>query len=377
MPTVAECLRRHALEYLAKFGEKVPLVHRKVLSAATRCRTGELGSLLYRCDDCGCRHWVGRSCGNRHCPTCGRDKANRWLEKQAGRLLPVHHFLVTFTVPDQLRWLLRGNQREGYAALFAAGSETITALADRSKYLAGCTLGFFGVLHTWGRDPTVYHPHVHFVVPGGGVNADRSAWQSTPCNFLFPHAAAITVYRAKLADELRRRGLYDDAPREAWQQKFVVDLKPVGDGRAVLKYLAPYVNRVAISDNRIVACDERTVTFRYTPSGTQRAKLRTVTGEQFIRGFLQHTLPHGLQKIRYYGWLSPNHRIGFDEVKWLVWLYLGWMYWIASGHVPQAKPVEARPVSCAECGGSMRLAAMLHSPCRTLLEHSLVYLDSG
>ena len=177
MPTVADCLRRHAPEYLAKFGERVPLIHRQVLSAITRCRTGELGGLLYCCDDCRHQHWVGRSCGNRHCPACGRDKTSRWLDKQASRLLPVPHFLVTFTVPDQLRSVLRANQREGYAALFAAGSDTITALATRSKYLAGCTLGFFGVLHTWGRDPMVYHPHVHFVVPGGGVNAERSAWQ--------------------------------------------------------------------------------------------------------------------------------------------------------------------------------------------------------
>ena len=216
MPTVADCLRRHAPEYLAKFGERMPLAHRKVLSAISRCRTGELGGLLYQCTGCGSQHWVGRSCGNRHCPACGRNKTDRWLEKQASRLLPVHHFLVTFTVPDQMRSVLRADQREGYAALFAAGSETLTALADRSKYLSGSTLGFFGVLHTWGRDPMVYHPHVHFVVPGGGVNADRSAWQQTPANFLFPHAAAVTIYKAKLADELRKRGLYDAIPAEAW-----------------------------------------------------------------------------------------------------------------------------------------------------------------
>jgi hypothetical protein len=377
MTTVADCLRQHAPAYLAKFGESMPGEQRKVLSAITRCRTGELGGLLYRCDDCGRAHWVGRSCGNRHCPTCGRDKTERWLEKQASRLLPVHHFLVTFTVPDQLRYVLRAQPRAGYAALFAAGSDTLTALADRSKYLAGCRLGFFGVLHTWGRDPTVYHPHVHFVVPGGGVSADRSAWRQTPENFLFPHAAAIAIYKAKLADELRRRGLYEAVPAAAWQQKFVVDMQPVGDGRAVLKYLAPYVHRVAISDRRIVACDAQSVTYRTTPSGTRQAKLRTVTGEEFLRGFLQHTLPRGLQKIRHYGWLSPNHRLALAEVRWLVWLFLGWTYWLGSGYAPPEKLREPPRVRCAECGGNMRLIAVVYAPCRTLVQHALAYLDSG
>ncbi len=376
MTTVACCLRQHAPAYLAKFGESMPLIHRKVLSAIIRCRTGELGGLLYRCDDCQREHWVGRSCGNRHCPACGRDKTDRWLAQQAARLLPVHHFLVTFTVPEALRCVLRGQQRAGYAALFAAGSETITALAGRSKYLSGCTLGFFGVLHTWGRDPTVYHPHVHFVVPGGGVSADRSAWRQTPENFLFPHAAAVVIYKAKLADELRRRGLYDAVDAAAWHGKFVVDMKPVGDGQAVLKYLAPYVNRVAISDHRIVSCDDSSVTFRYTPSGTRRAKTRTVSGEEFLRGFLQHSLPRGLQKIRYYGWMSPNHRLSLKEVKWLVWLSLGWTFWLGSGHAPQPKYTPPSAVRCAECGGTMRLVAVSHTAC-VLTEHAIPYLDSG
>jgi hypothetical protein len=377
MTTVADCLRQHAPAYLAKFGASMPGEQRKVLSAITRCRTGELGGLLYHCDDCGRAHWVGRSCGNRHCPTCGRDKTERWLQKQASRLLPVHHFLVTFTVPDQLRYVLRAQPRAGYAALFAAGSDTLTALADRSQYLKGCRLGFFGVLHTWGRDPTVYHPHVHFVVPGGGVSADRSCWRQTPENFLFPHAAAIAIYRAKLADELRRRGLYEAVPAAAWQQKLVVDMQPVGDGRAVLKYLAPYVQRVAISDRRIVACDAQSVTYRSTPSGTRQTKLRTVSGEEFLRGFLQHTLPRGLQKIRHYGWLSPNHRLGLAEVRWLVWLFLGWTYWLGSGYAPPEKLHQPPRVRCAECGGSMRLVAVVYAPCRTLVEHALAYLDSG
>ncbi len=377
MPTVADCLRQHAPAYLAKFGERVPLGHRKVLSAITRCRTGELGGVRYQCDGCGREHWVGRSCGNRHCPNCGKDRSSAWLEKQAVRLLPVHHFLVTFTVPDQVGWVLRGSQRDGYAALFDAGAESIVDVGSATKSLRDCQLGFFGVLHTWGRDPMVYHPHVHFVVPGGGVSEDRSAWKATPENFLFHHATLIRVYKAKLADHLRACGLYDAVAAEAWRAKFVVDIKPVGDGRAVLKYLAPYVNRVAISDNRIVACDDSSVTFRYTPTGTKQSKTRTVSGNEFVRGFAQHTLPGRFQKIRYYGWMSPNCRLALDEVKWLVWLLLGWTFYLASG---RAVPETTRPrptIRCAECGGAMRIVEVTFEPRRVLPNHALAYLDSG
>ncbi len=134
----------------------------------------------------------------------------------------------------------------------------------------------------------MYHPHIHFVVPGGGVSEDRSRWKSTPENFLFHHGTLVNVYKAKLADALRACGLYDRVPAQAWTGKFVVDIKPVGDGRAVLKYLAPYVHRVAISDNRIVACDDTSVTYRYTPSGSKQSKTRRVTGMEFVRGFIQH-----------------------------------------------------------------------------------------
>jgi hypothetical protein len=151
----------------------------------------------------------------------------------------------------------------------------------------------------------------------------------------------------------------------------------VGDGQAVLKYLAPYVNRVAISDNRIVACNEASVTFRYTPSGAKRSKIRSVSGTEFVRGFLQHTLPRGFQKIRYYGWMSPNHRLRFDELKWLVWLFLGWTFRLASGQIPQTAPPEPGTVRCPECGGLMRIVAVCYQPRTALPEHSIVYLDSG
>ena len=133
--------------------------------------------------------------------------------------MPVHHFLVTFTVPSAVREVLRGHQRIGYGALFQASRETISALLSNPKYLGCSKAGFFGVLHTWGRDPMVHHPHVHYIVPGGGVSDDGTEWLSTPENFLFPHAAAIRIYKAKFADCMRQEKLYDSIPAEAWNQK--------------------------------------------------------------------------------------------------------------------------------------------------------------
>lgn len=377
MPSVADCLRQHAPAYLERFGDRVPVGHRRVLSAITRCRTGELGGVHYRCEGCGLEHWVGRSCGNRHCPTCQVEKTAQWLEKQSRRLLPVHHFLITFTVPSELRMLLRANQAAGYNALFAAGSDTIRKLLAGPRWLGTSRVGFFGVLHTWGRDPTVYHPHVHFVVPGGGVSEDGAKWLSTPANFLFPESCASPIYRAKFRDALRAAGLAHAVDSEVWNKRWEVDVQPVGDGRAVLKYLAPYVFRVAISDKRIVTSDESSVTFRYTPSKAKRSKTRKVAGEEFVRGFLQHVLPRGLQKVRHYGWMSSNTRLHLDAIRWLVWLFLGWTFWLASAHAPSDEPAEREPVRCRDCGGRMWIVELLHDSCRTLVEHGLAYLDSG
>jgi len=174
--TVADALRKFAPAYIAKYQKRMPPHHRKVLGLITRCKTGELGNAMYRCQSCRSVHWVGRSCGNRHCPNCQKDKTQTWLAKQTSKLLPVQHFVVTFTVPQELRPLLRANPAAGYEAIFKAGSQTIRALLKDPHNLGSDKIGFFGVLHTWGRDLKAYHPHVHFVVPGGGVSHDGSKW---------------------------------------------------------------------------------------------------------------------------------------------------------------------------------------------------------
>ena len=190
MPTVAEVVRRYGGAYLERFGATMPAAHKKVLRAIAACRTGELGTVLYRCECCGRTHAMGRSCGNRHCPSCQRDKAEAWLEKQTDRLLPCPYFLVTFTLPAELRDVARSHQRAVYSALFEASSEALRTLAADPKYVGTDRLGFFGVLHTWGRT-LEYHPHVHYVVPGGGLSADGDRWLPSRADFLVPVEGAV------------------------------------------------------------------------------------------------------------------------------------------------------------------------------------------
>ena len=354
MPTVADALRQHLPGYLETFGDRVPLGHRKVLSAITRCRTGQLGDVIYRCTSCDKRHWVGRSCGNRHCPNCQKQKTSLWLIRQTEKLLPVQHFVVTFTVPEELRPLLRAHQKALYDALFQAGSQTIRTLLANPRNLGSDKLGFFGVLHTWGRDLRTYHPHVHFVVPGGGVSPDGKTWRQVKPDQLFHPRPATMLYKKLFVEAIKKAGLYDQLPPGVLKKNWVVNIKPVGDGQAVLKYLAPYVYRVAISDNRIVAVDEQGVTFRVKPSGKKRYVTRRASGQSFVAAFAQHILPSGFQKVRYYGWMSPNCKLQLARVRWLVWLWRGWTYWLGSAMF-QPK-VETRSIpTCSHCGGELEL----------------------
>jgi Putative transposase/Transposase zinc-binding domain len=356
MPTVADVLRRYGADYLQRFGAGMPAEHKKVLQAISACRTGELGTVLYVCQSCGRTHAMGRSCGNRHCPTCQQDKTKAWLESQTARLLPCPYFLLTFTVPAGLRDVVRRHQRVGYAALFDASSAAIKELATNPKHVGSPRCGFFGVLHTWGRT-LEYHPHVHYVVPGGGLSADGTQWLPSRADFFLPVKALSVLFRAKFRAALERADLLAEVDPAVWRQDWVVHSQAVGDGRASLKYLAPYVFRVAISDRRIVSCDDGKVTFSYRKSGSNRWRKMTVEADEFIRRFLQHVLPRGFPKVRHYGFLSPNSGLSIEAVRWLVTLFYGLVYVLVS-RIPHEELVGPR-IRCSACGGPLRVAAVL------------------
>jgi hypothetical protein len=356
MPTVADVLRRYGDGYLEQFGAAMPAAHKKVLRAITACRTGRLGTVVYQCASCGTTHAMGRSCGNRHCPTCQQDKAKAWLEAQIDRLLPCPYFLLTFTVPAALRDWVRSHQRIAYAALFEASSAAIKALVSNPKYVGSSRCGFFGVLHTWGRT-LEYHPHVHYVVPGGAISEDGSQWLPSRPDFFVPVRALSILFRGKFRAALGRAGLLSEVDPSVWRQDWVVHSQAAGDGQASLKYLAPYVVRVAIGDHRIVSCEDGRVTFSYRKSGSNRPRRMTVDAFEFIRRFLQHVLPGGFQKVRHYGFLSPNGSDSIEAVRRLVTMSYG-LVDRRQGDAAAATATGS-PIRCPACGAPMEVIGFL------------------
>ena len=367
-PTLGQIFRQYGPAYRRRYGARMPREQLRVMDLLERCRTGALGHAVYRCTACGTVHAVPQSCGNRHCPQCQGGKAKQWLDKQLAGLLPCVYFLITFTVPQELRRLIRRHPRKAYPALFVAAVATLRELATNPKHLGSDQLGFTAVLHTWGRDLT-YHPHVHCVVPGGALSADGQHWLPSRVDFFVPVQAASLLFRAKLLELLAAAGLRDQVPRTAREKLWVVHCKPVGDGRRALRYLAPYVYRVAISQRRLVKCEPGPdglgrVTFTYRKSGSRRSRSLTVTADEFIRRFLQHVLPRGFQKVRHYGFAHPRCRIDREWLKMLVTVTLEEVYVLLVA--APVVPVPPRP-RCPRCGAELTFVRFVPAPEQALL----------
>jgi len=249
------------------------------------------------------------------CPKCQNQQANEWLKEQSELLLPTHHFLVTFTLPEELRALARSHQKTIYNLLFRASSAALQQLAQDPRFVGG-RLGMVGVLHTWTRQ-LLYHPHVHYIVTGGGLS-DDGRWRSSRKDFLVPVKALSPIFRAKFRDALKQTELFAQVPAPVWQKNWVVHSEPVGAGTQAFKYLAPYIFRVAISNRRLEKLQHGQVTFSYKESATDQLKHCTITAEEFIRRFLQHVLPNRFIKVRYYGLLSPAHRQRLHKARQLL-----------------------------------------------------------
>jgi hypothetical protein len=355
MGALQKLFSTHGADYLKEFGTAMPAVHRKVMAAMIACRTPQAGSLLCACEACGQPHLLPRSCGNRHCPTCQGAKAFEWLHHQLQRALPTHHFMLTFTVPEPLRAFLRSNQRIGYAALFAAPAGAIRTLACEPRFKLGDSPGFFGVLHTWGRTLT-YHPHIHYVVPGGALASQDRQWHAASAGFFLPVRALSVLFRGKFRDAIERAGLLAEIPDPVWRIAWNVNCQPVGDAANTLSYLARYVFKVAISDQRILSVEDDHVRFAYTKPGSARRRTMALPVQEFVRRFLQHVLPTGFTKVRHYGFLSPNFRVPIAEIKARVEM----------AHAFTAKPINTdrdaparKPMACVHCGGVLKLLRVL------------------
>lgn len=355
MPKIAEIFRRYAPAYLDAYAERIPHEHRKVIDAMLKCRTSEAGVAVYGCEHCPDRRIVCLGCGNRHCPNCQQDKSRQWLERSMKKVLPGPHFMVTFTVPEEIRRFFRSNQRIAYDALFAASSEALKGALANEKHCGSDHAGFFGVLHTWTRQ-LEYHPHIHYVVPGGGLDRDSGLWQATNPGFLVPARTLSKLVKAKFKERMKDAGQLLGIPPRVWRRDWVVDVQAVGHNiEGVVKYLAPYVFRVAISDSRIVSDDNGLITFSYCPSGSKATKLLTLRAFEFIRRFLQHVLPTGFMKIRYYGFMSPAARIPREEIATMIQLADSDSP-VLVPNLPKPPPApELKPMLCPCCGQTQRL----------------------
>ena len=313
---IAKIFKDNLPEYLQKYGRKIPANHLKAIKAIIDCRTPVMGGDVYYCESCGKYDYSYHSCRNRHCPKCQSNKSKEWLEKQLEKLLPVNYFFVTFTIPEELHFWCRSNQRLFYRIIFEAAAGALKTLLKNPKW-AGGKSGFVGVLHTWTRQ-LMYHPHPHFIVPGGAFDVERNQWNKASHKFLVPVLALSDIFRAKFRDLLEKENpqIFEQIPSNIWKEKeFVTHSEPVGKGDKALKYLANYVYRVAISNNRIVKYENGKVTFKYKPSGTNHYKYRKVTAIEFMRRFLQHVLPDNFHKIRYWGFLSPGGKETFEKIQ--------------------------------------------------------------
>ncbi len=266
------------------------------------------------------------------------------MEKQ----LPGHHFMVTFTVPEEIRRFIRSNQRVCYSAMFKASSETIKKLALDKKYIGGDFPGFMGVLHTWGRQ-LPYHPHIHYIVPGGALSKTDGLWHPSRIDFLLPVKAMSKIFKAKFSDEMRKSELFSQIPSEVWEKAWIVNCQAVGNGENSIKYLARYVFKVAISNSRIIKVEDDKVFFKYRKNHSRRWRTMALKVVEFMRRFLQHVLPSGFMKVRYYGFLHSSCTIPLEKVSTLIELAYGFKIVKPEFGI---EPFEFP--KCITCGGNLK-----------------------
>ena len=356
MTSINEIFRAFGPEYLQRYANLMPKTHLKAIDAIISCRTEACGIALYQCQSCSASHQLYRSCGNRHCPTCQHHKTQQWLERQIQRQLATHHFLFTFTVPENLRPFMRKNQRVAYSALFKTSSDSIKKLALDQHYIGADLPGFFGVLHTWGRT-LQYHPHIHYIVAGGALSSSDGRWHPSTTDFYLPVKALSKIFRARFRDEMKKARLFDQTPPEVWLVDWNVNSQAVPSSAACIKYLAPYVFKVAISNSRILTVQDRTVLIRYKKPHSNRLRTLSLEVMEFIRRFLQHVLPTGFMKVRYYGFMNPNCKTTLDHIRNLIERINGF-----DTDLPKAAPKPRLPITCPSCGGLLKLRSLTLPP---------------
>ena len=385
---LADILRAHGEAFRHAHAGHLSLGQLKVMSAIEACRTAALGGHVARCDDC--RHLAVsyNSCRNRHCPKCQGAAARAWLAEREADLLPVPYFHVVFTLPVPLAAIAFHNKAVVYDLLFKAAAETLQTIAADPRHL-GARIGLVAVLHTWGSALT-HHPHVHCIVPGGGLSPDSERWIACRVGFFLPVRVLSRLFRRLFLEKLLaahaqgRLVFFADLAHLTASAAFTAHLAPLrrtewvvyakppfGGPAAVLAYLARYTHRTAIANSRLVSLDDHTVRFRWKDyrtadpaTGAVRLKTMSLSPDEFLRRFLLHVLPAGFHRIRHYGLLAKGPRaIDLDRLRALIAAQTG-------DAAPEPEPAEAEPETtilpaCPCCGGRMRIIEIFsrgHTP---------------
>jgi len=317
-------------DFTAKYADTALPSQINALNCIRRCREPDSGEVFITCTKCNHTEWRPLSCGNRNCPKCQNHNTSQWIDRQQNKLLPVLYFMVTFTLPFELRILTWQNQKKIYSLFFSCVASTLKDFGLNPKHL-GAEIGMTMALHTNNRKLD-YHPHVHVVVPGGGIDKSRRQWKKKKGKYLFNQKALATVFRARFLAGLNEAGF--SIPVQV-PHKWVVDCTRVGKGITALKYLSKYLYRGVISENNIVSNQNGQVTFRYIESRTGETKYRTLKGKDFLHLLMQHALPKGFRRVRDYGFLHSNAK----KILFLVQLVL---------HV-KIMDLPTRPRPCFKC----------------------------
>lgn len=317
--TVHQLLQHLAQDYWKRFGPAMPQRHREVLKKILACRTPALGGQLFQCPVCPGFHYRYHSCNDRHCPQCGQTDADDWLQRQQARLLlPTPYFLATFTVPEALRHFIRSHQQIALDLLFACSAQALQDLAREPRRL-GADLGFLGVLHTWSRT-LIYHPHIHYLIPGGGLSPDGRQWIAAPKKYLLPVKAlgahVRTLFQTRL--QTQHPELFAQVPAKLWKRHWNVDCRPAGSGLNALRYLSRYVFKTATANRKLRQLSDGRVLWNYRESNTGQPASLKLEPLQFMARFLQHILPRGFARVRTFGWLHPAAKVRANRVRALL-----------------------------------------------------------
>lgn len=357
--TVIDALRRFLPAHVREKRHAMSGAQRRAVWAITHCRTAKMGGHLHACDSCGKHEFHFHSCNHRSCPQCGKSATADWVDRQLGKRVGAPYFMVTFTLPDELRPLFFTQQAKAiYQLFFAAASSALTGTLANPRWLGAATSGFTLILHTWNQK-LQYHPHLHCIVPGAGIAVDGRVVRVKNANFLVPQPALRSVFRARFRDGLadltkEHPGLPAMEPG-VWKKDWGVHLQPFGSGENIIKYLGRYVCRTAIGDSRILTVTDTHVAFRYKDRAKGDApRIETIPGGEFVARYLRHVLPRGLRAIRHCGFCHPAAHKKRERIAF----HTGISLHIGAAATPPAKAPHA--IKCPCCDQAMiRLRKLL------------------